>query len=194
MSSIAANELARLSEENGRLRRQVEELVGHQVPNVGFELESVSVSGSWDDPHSRLRQFGLSITLKLSATLRRGVPVGFKQRTALLELEIGDNEPISLANYFALGNGASITQLDISGPITFGVHASGRVASMPEDTTKLPARLILTMIPIGYESSYRVVIPVKPLAFPGYLENWSLDDGATIEQSVVSGPKSIMKK
>jgi hypothetical protein len=185
MSSIAANELARLSEENGKLRQRVDDLVGQEVPNLGFELERISASGAWDDPHSNYRQFVFSVTLKLNATLRRGLPVGFRQKGSSLALQIGEHVSIKLENYFAAGTGASIDQLSISGPTAFGIHASGKVNTIPEDTKKLPARLVLTMVPIGYQTSYRIVIPLKAPTYANDREEWGVDNMASLEQTIV---------
>lgn len=170
MPSSVASELARISEENHVLRTSLAALSEHDLPDVVFEVHKAifSIQEQEGDLYTTRNWHG-SLQLSLSATLRRGVPVGFNQidtrATVLIDGAVSTECEITLSE----GKSRRLRQLQISGPATFTIFGSASEIGINWDHDSHDGSILVVLRPIGYDKKFEIMIAVE--ADPKALEN-----------------------
>jgi hypothetical protein len=90
MTSVTANELARLSEENSRLREENSRLTRSPISGLAFEVERAVVSARANPQPEGKISYAISVDATFNAAITAGPPIGFKPSTALLVISFGD--------------------------------------------------------------------------------------------------------
>lgn len=186
VTSETAAEIARLSKENAELRRKLADASSHSLPNVSFEVESVTIRGT--EPESF--GLGISVDIELNSTLHRGEAVGIKDGKGVsLELQIPASQPIRLK-----GSVGSFHQeerrnhLLINGPTNFWIEGRGDAQEWSESWFDGVASVAVRLTPIGHSMSYRIVIPLKPCSRSARRDHdqlWELDSSREITQELI---------
>jgi hypothetical protein len=160
ISPTAVNEMARLSEENAKLRLDLEKLTRNQVSDAGFEVVTAQLI-SQADPHDRNHFRNFRVQIRIQATIREGVPVGFSPNACLVGIEGIRDEPILTECKFASDKGAIVEKLIISGPIEFQVTGTAGFEQWHDRIPTSGITLVVYLRPIGYVSGYSIKVPME---------------------------------
>ncbi|MBB5038381.1 hypothetical protein [Prosthecobacter dejongeii] len=173
LSSLTANELARLSEENRVLRTQIADFVQQAAPDIGIEVHKGSCSLYPREDDQFNLTWRISIALELICTLRRGVAVGFKNNNLKIAIQLGNSNPMVLKTYFSMPGGVQKSELRIDGPMSFNMH--GALENVPHNWDNHQDGLVtLSLYPIGYDGCYQLTIPIVPGISKGNSLEWDV--------------------
>jgi hypothetical protein len=166
MTSATANELARLSEENSRLRDEVARLAEDDLPTLSFEL----IGAHFEARINGQSQFGtaiwyLSADMALNVTLKKGRPPGFNMPKFALSVRFEDKQ-LALEPVLSDSNGRTLREVKIDGPMT--IRVSGRlnddnmVSTLAAEIVKNDRiELKLNLSPIGYQKQYSLSVALE---------------------------------
>ena len=157
ITSVTANELARLSEENAKLREDNARLAAEEHPNLAFDLSSAEVTAHNINRDNDFTPpvWRYSSRIVLSVTLKKGVPVGFNPAKASLSIHSDQNQSVSLNPSFSDITGNTIQEVRIDGPMSFQVRGSSKSNSARNDFIESGSiKLVFSFTPIGYAKQY----------------------------------------
>ena len=190
ITSTTANELARLSEENAKLREDNARLTSADHPNLAFVLEAAEVAAyninSQNDFASPA--WRLSCTLRLSVTLKKGVPVGFTPSKVSFSVNTETNQNIPLQPTFSDSKGGTMKEITINGPMSFQVRGSGTLGCPIQDLIDNKSiKLAFAFTPIGYAKQYKLSVSLN---FSRHTDSprWNSSQNGPIELEVVDSP------
>ena len=165
VTSVTANELARLSEENAKLREDNARLAADEHPNLAFELDSAQVTArNYSENHFAVPDWRFSSDMMLSVTLKKGVPVGFTPAKVSLSVHSEDDQGVSLQPVFSDSNGRTVKEISINGPMSFRVSGSSKAGATNRSLIRSEyIRLVFTFSPIGYTKQYRLIVSLEAL-------------------------------
>lgn len=163
LTSSTANELARLSEENSRLRDELARLAEDDLPTLSFELvEGYFTAHNDDRSHFGVPIWRLEAALALNVTLKKGRPPGFNMPKVALSVQSKDKRLI-LEPILSDSKGRTLTDLTIDGPMTIrvsgrlkGANIGSEIAAEIVKNDRIEMKLALT--PIGYQKQYSLCV------------------------------------
>jgi len=190
VTSVTANELARLSEENAKLREENARLAADEHPNLAFELDSALVTArNYNENHWGATDWRLSSDMMLSVTLKKGVPVGFAPAKVSLTVHSEDDQSLSLQTVFSDSNGRTLKDISISGPMSFRVSGSGKAGSLSSSFLESKnIKLVFSFSPIGYTQQYSFAISLEEVRNQGRPQ-WKASTGGAIALEITDSKK-----
>jgi hypothetical protein len=179
MLPATANEIARLSEENAKLRTELAIATQETSPDVGFDIVRGTFQAREDRDPNGSRCVSFSTLIFLAATLRRGAAVGFAPRCCKI---IVTSLPgvVNLTKIdFVSSKGAMIDEVKIDGPTSFQISASTDFIFWEDLNSSSEIQVVISIRPIGYHSNYSVTVPMKFQKEVGNTRRWFIETTGT---------------
>jgi hypothetical protein len=160
MTPTTANEIARLSEENAKLRSELAAFSRGVLPDVGFDVVRGTFHTREDRDPDGVRCVRFETQIFFDATLRSGASVGFAPRSCNV-MATGLPGDVNLSKIsFAATTGSTISDVKIDGPKSFQISASTDFIPWREECSSQEVRLMANFKPFGYDAGYSLPIPM----------------------------------
>ena len=163
VSSITANELARLSIENAQLREQIAQLEDVGLPVLGFDLLEAHVSITFEDhPQKDAPLYNVNASIVLDVTLKKGMPPGFNVVKTALSMQTGEKY-IHLEPELKGLDGEVMDPILVDRPITlccdgYSCDSKEDLALAREFASEGRIKLNFSLSPIGYSKQYSLSV------------------------------------